>query len=90
MKVPSFALSLPELKVHREHLLLKACRPSFDYLNDTNKIMFLLSNCDTMFCSVKTCSKMLNIRTEVSRTDVIRYAHLYIVYSSLFILYGLS
>ena len=60
-------------KVHRENLLLKACTvsPSFNYLNDTDKLVFLLSNCDIIFFSAKTCSKMLNIRTDVSRTDFI-------------------
>ena len=63
----------PDLKVHRENLLLKACTvlPSFNYLNDTDKLVFLLSNCDIIFFSAKTCSKMLNIRTDVSRTDFI-------------------
>ena len=63
----------PDLKVHREYLLLKACTvlPSFNYLNDTDKLVFLLSNCDIIFFSAKTCSKMLNIRTDVSRTDFI-------------------
>ena len=63
----------PDLKVHRENLLLKACTvlPAFNYLNDTDKLVFLLSNCDIIFFSAKTCSKMLNIRTDVSRTDFI-------------------
>ena len=82
----------PDLKVHRENLLLKACTvlPSFIYLNDTDKLVFLLSNCDIIFFSAKTCSKMLNIRTDVSRTDFIWHFHFNIVYYSLFILYGLS
>ena len=65
------ALSAPDLKVLKENLLLKACTilPSFDYLNDTDKLVFLLllsNNCDIIFVSAKTCSKMLNIRTGVS------------------------
>ena len=48
----------PDLKVLRENLLLKACTvlPSFIYLNDTDKLVFLLSNCDIIFFSAKTCS----------------------------------
>ena len=63
----------PDLKVLGENLLRKACTvlPSFIYLNDTAKLVFLLSNCDIIFFSAKTCSKMLNIRTDVSRTDFI-------------------
>ena len=46
----------PDLKVLRENLLLKACTvlPSFTYLNDTDKLVFLLSNCDIIFFSAKT------------------------------------
>ena len=82
----------PDLKVLRENILLKACTvlPSFDYLNDTDKLVFLLSNCDILFFSAKTCSKILNIRTEVSRTDFMWFFHFNIVYFSLFIWYGLS
>ena len=63
----------PDLKVLRKNLLRKACTvlPSFIYLNDTDKLVFLLSNCDIIFFSAKTCSIMLNIRTDVSRTDFI-------------------
>ena len=65
----------PNLKVHRENILLKACLvlPSFYHLNDTDKLVFLLSNCDIIFVSAKTCSKMLNMRTDVSRTDFIYF-----------------
>ena len=59
----------PALKSHRENLLSKACTilPTFNTLSDTDKMAFLLSNCDIMFFSAKTCCKMLNIRTDVSR-----------------------
>ena len=84
-------MSAPKPQSTRENILLKACLvlPSFYYLNNTDKLVFLLSNCDIIFVSAKTCSKMLNMRTDVSRTDFI-YFHLNIVYSSLFISYGLS
>ena len=80
----------PNLKVHRENLL-KTCivLPSFDYSKNADKWVFLLSNCAIIFFSAKTCSKMLEIRTDVSRTDYI-YFHFNIVHFSLFILYGLS
>ena len=63
----------PALKSHRENLLSKACTilPTFNTLNDTDKMAFLLSNCDIVFFSAKTCCKMLNIRTDVSRIDFI-------------------
>ena len=61
----------PALKSHRENLLSKACTilPTFNTLSDTDKMAFLLSNCDIVFFSAKTCCKMLNIRTDVSRID---------------------
>ena len=64
--------------------------PSFKHLNDTDKFVFLLSNCDIIIFSAKTCSKMLNIQTDVSRTDFMGYFCFNIVFSSLLISYGLS
>ena len=57
----------PALKSHRENLLSKACTilPSFNILSDTYKLAFVLSNCDVIFFSAKTCCKTLTIRTDV-------------------------
>ena len=61
----------PALKSQRESLLCKACTilPTCNNLNDTDKLVFLLSTCDMICFSAKTCCTMLNIRTDVSGTD---------------------
>ena len=49
----------PALKSYRENLLCKACTilPTFNSLNDTDKLFFLFSNCDIIFLVPKSVAK---------------------------------
>ena len=61
----------PELSRFRNELISKASSlaPNFLTLDDKSKVAFLLSHPDMVFYSAKICSKMLNIRSDVSRNE---------------------
>ena len=74
------------LNFNENFILCKASTilPTFDILNDADKLVFLLSNCDIIFFSVKSCCKMLNIRTDYQEQilcDINTLLTIYILYS---------
>ena len=64
---------LPEFVKYRKDLLDKAScvYPNFNAIDDTSKVVFLLSHPSIVFYSAKLCCKMLNVRTDISKKDFI-------------------